>query len=183
MGNAKHAMAAQNRNRLFFVCTDAKELPALMRSQVLRQKTCSSRTKRTMREALSPYLSDGALRVAKGVFIPHLKKAKRGFDGRPARIISLDTHSPTITCNYGSRGGVSKACFDRYSECDADFCTKGECLWLNPQLWGVLMGFSVGAKWSQAKSCDCMGCTTPTGRSKVAWTILRVATPLFRRKP
>lgn len=164
--NAKHAMAAQNRNRLFFVCTDAKELPALMRSQVLRQKTCSSRTKRTMREALSPYLPDGALRVAKGVFIPHLKKAKRGFDGRPARIISLDTHSPTITCNYGSRGGLSKACFDRYSECDADFCTKGECLWLNPQLWGVLMGFSVGAKWSQAKSCDCMGCTTPTGRSK-----------------
>ena len=90
--NAKHAMAAQNRNRLFFVCTEIKQLPALMRSQVLRQKTCSSRTKLTMREALAPYVPSRTLKAAKGVFIPQLKKAKRGFDGRPARIISLDTH-------------------------------------------------------------------------------------------
>lgn len=139
-----------------------------MRTQVLRQKTCSSRTNCTMREALRPYISRRTLKAAKGVFIPQLKKAKRGFDGRPARIISLDTHSPMITCNYGSRGGFSKACFDRYATCDADFCDKSDCLWLNPQLAtvGRADGIQCECIVEPGNECDCIGCTTPLGRSR-----------------
>ena len=72
----------------------------------------------------------------------------------------------TITSIYGVRGGVSRRCFDRYVPCDADVCDKSKCLWLTPQQWGLLMGFSVDAHWSDAKSCDCGGCTSPAGKPR-----------------
>ena len=94
-----------------------------------------------MREALQPYIVE--LDEFEGVFVPHLRKAKRGFDGRPRRIMSLDRHSPTVTSIYGVRGGLSDACFQRYRPCDADVCVKDKCVHLGGAEWGVLLGLLI----------------------------------------
>ena len=138
--NARDAMVAQNRNRLFFVCTNSISLAPMQRA-VVRQRTCSAPTHPTMRKMLRPYVPAKQLAKMRGVFIPQLKMATRGADGRPRRIMSIDRHAPTITSVFGVRGGVSKRCFDRYRVCDADVCAKDACLWLEPRLWGVLLGF------------------------------------------
>ena len=175
--NARQAMVAQNRNRLFIVCTKCRGRDdgarkgsdggvdlTLVRRQLLRQRTCAARTHPTMREALAPYRANIA--DFAGVFVPHLRKAKRGNDGRPRRIMSLDRHSPTITSIYGVRGGLSSKCYARYQPCDADVCGKDKCVHLDGALWGVLLGFGHEAPWDTAQSCDCIGCTTPAGRSR-----------------
>ena len=53
--NARDAMVAQNRNRLFFVCTNSVSLAPMQRA-VVRQRTCSAPTHPTMREMLRPYV-------------------------------------------------------------------------------------------------------------------------------
>jgi hypothetical protein len=175
--NALQAMVAQNRNRLFIVCTKCRGRSdgaengsesdvdlGLVRRQLLRQRTCAARTHPTMREALAPYCTK--IKDFAGVFVPHLRKAKRGGDGRPRRIMSLDRHSPTITSIYGVRGGLSGKCYQRYQPCDADVCGKDKCVHLDGALWGVLLGFGRKASRNTAQSCDCIGCTTPAGRSR-----------------
>ena len=164
--NAKHAMLGQNRNRLFFVCANGLDL-GRVKAAIERQKGLKEeRSFPTMREMLSPYINSRRLARYDGFFVPHFKRAKRGKDGRPQRILSLDRHSPTVTSTFGTRGGISRKCFDRYKSCDSDFTSKSKCLWLAPRLWGVVMGFAQSAPWSLATSHDCVSCRTPGGRSR-----------------
>ena len=75
--NARHAMVGQNRNRLFFVCANEVDIEPAVRA-VWRKKHChraGKRTHPTMREMLQPYVD---VRRTKGVFIPHLRWAKKG---------------------------------------------------------------------------------------------------------
>ena len=163
--NARHVMVGQNRNRLFFVCSDGVSIDSAIRA-VWRQKGCHQvglPTSPTMREMLQPHMD---LRGVAAVFIPHLMWAKRGADGRPQRLRNIDTYSTTITSGYGTRGGLSEKAHSRYVECDADFAPKSKSVTLTGQLWGVLNGFPVDTKYSDAQSHDCSTCTTPAGRSR-----------------
>ena len=163
--NARHAMVGQNRNRLFFVCANEVDIEPAVRA-VWRQKHChraGNRTHPTMREMLQPYVD---VRRTKGVFIPHLRWAKKGADGRPQRLRSIDTYSTTITSGYGVRGGLSIEAFKRYKECDADDAAKEKSIRLDGQQWGVLNGFSINTSYSTAQRCTCPTCTTPAGRPR-----------------
>ena len=164
--NGKHCMLAQQRNRLFL--TGAKrsvDLSKLVEALQVQNKLYKDgiRTGPTMREALSPYLD---LRKYSGVFIPSLSHALKGADGRPQRVISLDRPSPTITGNYGVKGGLSDQVFARYKCCDADEALKNRTINLSPALWGVLNGFSIHAPYSTARRCDCVGCGSREGKCR-----------------
>ena len=111
--NARHAMVGQNRNRLFFVCTNDVDIEPALRA-VARQKLCyktGGKTHPSMREMLQPYIN---LRGVKAVFIPHLQYAPKGADGRPLRLRDIDTYCTTITSNYGVRGGLSVEARKKY---------------------------------------------------------------------
>ena len=163
--NARHAMVGQNRNRLFFVCTNDVDIEPALRA-VARQKLCyktGGKTHPSMREMLQPYIN---LRGVKAVFIPHLQYAPKGADGRPLRLRDIDTYCTTITSNYGVRGGLSVEAWTKYKAVLTDFATKAQSIRLDGKHWGVLNGFSINTSYSKAKGHDCPTCTTPGGRSR-----------------
>ena len=155
--NAKHAMDPTQRNRLFMIGSRVGHLDDLAKAETEQRKLRAAGvpTCPTPKQRLKEYMD---LRGKEWIFIPNLKGAERGPDGRAKRTASINHEVSTITGNYGWKGSIMQHCFDKYVMADADPKDKSKVACLPPWAWGLLQGFPAGYPWSKRRHCDCVGC-------------------------
>ena len=162
ISDTRDLVQPMKRRRVYIFGTDSVDLSTL--EERLKKQKAMSDNAVTLRDALCPFVD---LRGKKGMFIPWLRGCPRGNDGKPQRVISLDTQLNALTGHYGPRGGLTPDGWRDYRICDADCAdSKDEVLYALPWMFGVIMGCAQAAPWSTARSCGCAGCLDKHGKRR-----------------
>ena len=145
------------RKRLFIVATNEVDVDTTVGAVSAQMGIPDGETGLTPREVLKQYRG---LRGKDSIWLPALRHAKKGRDGRRQRARSIDKFLPCMTTKYNDGNDELR----RTKLCDAD-STKCKDAIIVPTgaEKGVMVGFSSGAPWSTARFCDCGGCRAPEG--------------------